>query len=75
MKKFGLVIAALATIAVAAPSMASAETIIVKRGGGHHDGWRARAMMHRDHGMMHRDHGWHRGPHRDRVMVIKRHRY
>jgi hypothetical protein len=44
MKKFAYVIAALAAIAVAAPSIASAETIVVK-----HDGM---------HGGMHRDH-WH----------------
>jgi hypothetical protein len=56
MKKFGYVIAALATIAVAAPSIASAETIVVK--GGHH------GDMHRDHGhhhdvviVKHRHHG------------------
>ena len=42
MKKFGYVIAALGAIAIAAPSIASAETIVVKRGG-----------MHRDHGWHH----------------------
>lgn len=69
MKKFGLIIAALGAIAIAVPSIASAETIVVKRGG-HHHGYGARAQMHQDH-------GWHRGPHRehDRVIVIKRHRY
>jgi hypothetical protein len=68
MKKFGLMIAALATIAIAAPSIASAETVVIKRGGGHH-GFGARAQMHRD--------GMHRGMHHhDRVVVIKkRHRY
>ena len=68
MKKFGYVIAALGVIAIAAPSIASAETVIIKRGGHHHDGYRARAMMHRDH-------GWHRG--HDKVVVIKKryHRY
>jgi hypothetical protein len=55
MKKFAYVIAALAAIAVAAPSIASAETIVVKHGG-----------MHRDH--WHRDH-WH--PHHDRMVVIR----
>jgi TRAP-type C4-dicarboxylate transport system substrate-binding protein len=55
MKKFAYVIAALATIAIAAPSIASAETIVVKHGG-----------MHRDHGHPHHDrmvvirHGHHR---------------
>ena len=46
------------------------ETIVIKRGG-HHYGYGARAEMHRDH-------GWHRGwrhHHRDRVVVIKKHRY
>jgi hypothetical protein len=71
MKKFALMIAALATIVIAAPtSNASAETVIIKRGG-HHHGYGARAQMHRDH-------GWHRGGmHRghDRVVVVKKHRY
>jgi len=57
MKKFGYVIAALATIAIAAPSIASAETIVVRHGG-----------MHRDHGW-HRDGGWR---HHDRTLIIKR---
>jgi hypothetical protein len=61
MKKFGYLIAALATIAIAAPSIASAETIVVE-GGHHHHGW--------DRGM-HRDH-WH--PHHHDVMII-RHRH
>jgi hypothetical protein len=67
MKKFGLIIAALATIVIAAPSIASAETVVIKRGG-HHQGYGARAQMHRDH-------GWHRGGmHRghDRVVVVKK---
>jgi hypothetical protein len=69
MKKFGYVLAALGAIVIAAPSIASAETIVIKRGGGHHNGYGARAEMHRDH-------GWHRGGHRDRVVVIKnQHRY
>jgi hypothetical protein len=68
MKKLGYVLAALGAIVIAAPSIASAETIVVKRGGYHH-GYGARAEMHRD---WHRDRGFH---HRDRVVVIKRHRY
>lgn len=74
MKKLGFVLAALGAIVIAAPSIASAETIVVKRGG-HHDGY------HRGYGAraeMHRDRGWHRGwegRHHDRVVVIKRHRY
>jgi hypothetical protein len=72
MKKFGYVIAALGAIVIAAPSIASAETVVIKRGGHHHGyGYGARAEMHRDHGW-HR--GWDRG-HRDRVVVIKKHRY
>lgn len=60
MRKFGYVIAALATIAVAAPSIASAETVVVRHGDMHH-GW---------------NHGWHRDWHRahDRMVVI-RHRH
>ncbi|MGH6643510.1 MAG: hypothetical protein ACRED3_12530 [Bradyrhizobium sp.] len=72
MKKFGLVLAALGAIIVAAPSIASAETVVIKRGGdhGHHHGYGARAEFRG-----HRDRGWHRGHHRDRVVVIKKHRY
>ena len=33
MRKFGLMIAALGALAIAAPSMASAETIVIKRSG------------------------------------------
>jgi hypothetical protein len=72
MKKFGYVLAALGAIVIAAPSIASAETVVIKRGGhGWHHGYGARAEMHRDR-------GWHRGwegRHHDRVVVIKRHRY
>lgn len=72
MKKFGYVLAALGAIIVATPSIASAETIVIKRGGYHHN-YGARAEFRE-----HRDRGWHRGwngHHRDRVVVIKRHRY
>ena len=64
MKKFGYVLAALGAIAIAAPSIASAETIVIKRGGGHHYGARAEYREHRDH-------GWHRG-HADKVVIIKK---
>ena len=67
MKKFGYIIAALGAIAIAAPSIASAETVVVKQGGHRHMGARAE---------MHRDHGWHH--HHDKVVIIKRghgHRY
>jgi hypothetical protein len=73
MRKFGYVVAALGAIAVMVPSIASAETVVIKRGGYHH-GWdRARAeyRVHRDwHPRWHR--GWHHD--RDRV-VIREHRY
>ena len=73
MKKFGYVLAALGAIVIAAPSVASAETVVIKRGGyhgGHHGyGPRAEYRGHR---------GWHEGRHHhDRVVVIKhgRHEY
>jgi hypothetical protein len=71
MKKFGYVLAALGAIVIAAPSIASAETTIIKRGGYHH-GYGARAEFRE-----HRDRGWHRGwrGHNDRVVIIKKHRY
>jgi hypothetical protein len=71
MKKFGYVIAAIAAIAVAAPSIASAETVVIKRDGHHWD--RARAEYRE-----HRDRGWHEGwrHHGDRVVIVKhRHDY
>jgi hypothetical protein len=55
MKKFGYVIAALGAIAIAAPSIASAETVVIKRGGGDHHRFGARAEMHRDNGWRHHD--------------------
>ena len=72
MRKIGLVIAALGALAVAAPSIASAQTVVVKRGG-HHDGWHG-ARAHMDYG---RHHGWRNRHHGDRVVVIKKryHRY
>lgn len=69
MKKFGLMLAALGAIVIAAPSIASAETAVIKRGGYHH-GYGARAEFRG-----HRDRGWHRGHHRDRVVVIKKHHH
>jgi hypothetical protein len=73
MKKFGYVLAALGAIVIAAPTIASAETVVIKRGNnGWHHGWHhgygARAE-YRGH-----DRGWHRGwHHTDRVVV--KHRY
>lgn len=74
MKKLGYVIAALGLIAIAAPSIASAETVLVRHGDGYHSGMRGE--MHRNHSW-HRDHGWRhdRGwRHHDRTMVV-RHRH
>ena len=70
MKKFGYVLAALGAIAVAAPSIASAETVVIKRGGYHHHHMGARAQFRE-----HRDFGQHRGwrHHRaDKVVIIKK---
>jgi hypothetical protein len=79
MKKFGYIIAALGAIAIAAPSIASAETVVIKRGDRHHFGARAEFREHRDHGWReHRDHGWHEGwrhRHADRVVIIKHRRH
>ena len=66
MKKIGYVIAALSAIAIAAPSIASAETVVVREGGHRHMGARAEF---RDH---HRDHGWR---HHDRVVIVKHRRH
>jgi hypothetical protein len=72
MKKFGYLIAALGTLAIAAPSIASAEDVVFRHGDhdrySDHDRYGARAEFreHRDHD---RDHGW-RG-HHDHVVIIK----
>jgi hypothetical protein len=64
MKKLAYVIAAITAIAIAAPSIANAETVVIRHG--HHD-----RGFHRD---FHRDwhHGWHR---HDRDRVVIKHRY
>ena len=78
MRKFGYVVAALGAIAVALPSMASAETVVIKRHGYHH-GWdRSRAEYRvRPEYRVHRDYGWHRGwrHHAGDRVVIREHRY
>jgi hypothetical protein len=66
MKKFAYVVAALVGIAVVAPTVASAQSVVIRTGHDHmgmrdhhrHDGWR-----HRE--------GWRHHHHRDRVVVIK----
>jgi hypothetical protein len=71
MKKFGYVIAALGAIAVAAPTIASAETVVIKRGGYHHHWGGARAEFRE-----HRDRGWGWRHHdRDRVVIKERRGY
>jgi hypothetical protein len=69
MKKLGFALAALSAIVLAAPSIASAETVVIRHGGDHHrfDRSRAEYRMHRDWHPMHRHH--------DRVVIVKRHRY
>jgi Ni/Co efflux regulator RcnB len=72
MKKFGLMIAAL--VVVAAPSIASAQSVVIERGhqqgyGGHEQGHGARAQLHGDRGYRgHRTHG-------DKVVIIKKKRH
>jgi hypothetical protein len=77
MKKLGYVIAALGAIAVAAPSIASAEDVVI----GHrdhdrysdHDRSGARAEFRE-----HRDRGWHEGwrhRHGDKVVITKHHHH
>ena len=68
MRKLGYVIAALGAIAVAVPSIASAETVVIKhRDHGWHHGWNR--DWHRAYGF-HRDHGW-----RHHEGMVIRHRY
>ncbi len=71
MKKLAYVIAALGAIAIVAPSIASAETVVIRHGGDrdHHRVYGARAEFRE-----HRDHGWHEGwrhRHADRVVIVK----
>jgi hypothetical protein len=70
MKKLGYVIAALGAIAIAAPSIASAEDVVIRQGdhGDHGDRHGARAEFRE-----HRDHGWHR--HHDKVVIVKHRRH
>jgi len=68
MKKSRYVIAAFAAVAIVAPTVASADTVVIK----HRDHWRgARAEFrdHRDYGW-HRAYGWHRDHDRDRGGVM-----
>ena len=69
MKRFGYVIAALGAMAIAAPSIASAETVVVKHRD-HHSGPRAELRVHRDHGW---HEGWRHHRHADKTVIIKKH--
>ena len=73
MEKLAYVLAAIGAIALALPSMAttaSAQTVVIKRDGGHHHGYKHR---HGARAQMHQDRGYHRRHvHRDRVIVIKK---
>ncbi len=66
MRKLGYVIAALGAITIAVPSIASAETVVIKRDHGWHHGWHR--DWHRAYGFD-RDRDFHR---HDRVVI--RHR-
>ena len=69
MKKLGYVIAALGAMAVAVPTIASAETVVVKK----HRDFGPRAEMR-----IHRDHGWHEGWRHHgggKTVIIKKHRH
>ena len=77
MKKFACVLAALATIAVAAPTVASAESFSF-RVGGDRDYYRDRDYRGPRAEFYAHDRGWHRGWYDrdgDRTVIIKRHRY
>jgi len=73
MKKLGYAIAAVCAIAVAAPSIASAETVVIKRGDRDHYRARAEFREHRAE-FRERDRGW-RHHDRDRVVIFRHHRH
>jgi hypothetical protein len=70
MRKIGLAAAALSALALALPTMASADTVVIKKRDHHPFDARAEYRMHRDYGM---HEGWRN---HDRTVVIKhRHDY
>jgi hypothetical protein len=78
MKKLGYVIVALGALAIAAPSIASAETLVVKHGDRDHMRSHGEFREHRDHMRSHaefrehREHGWREhSRHHDKVVVVK----
>jgi hypothetical protein len=73
MQKLPYVLAALATLAVAAPTVASAEDFGVHFGVGRDHYYRDNGPRYYEH-----DRGWHRGwygHNGDRTVIIKRHHY
>ena len=68
MRKIGLAVAAFGALAIALPSLASADTVVIKRHHEHPFGARAEYRMHRDYGL---HEGWRD---RDRGVVIKQRR-
>jgi hypothetical protein len=76
MKKLAYVFAALATLAVAAPTVASAEGFGF-RIGSDRDYYRDRDYYGPRAEFYRHDNGWHRGWYRDgdREVIIRRHRY
>jgi hypothetical protein len=67
MKKLGYIVGAVVAAAIVAPSIASAETVVIKRGDGYHHGYGARAEYRG-----YRDHGWRHHGHADKVVIIKK---
>jgi hypothetical protein len=61
MKKLNLIVAAVAVLGIVAPTLASAETVVIK----HRD-----SGFRNAHNEMHRHHGWHH--HDKKVVVIKK---
>ena len=49
MKKFGYIVAAIVAIGLAAPSIASAETVVIKHGDRDHDGDLTNEKLSRSH--------------------------
>ena len=75
MKRLAYVIAALGAIIFAAPSIADAQTVVIKRSGhhaGHHHHHHGARAEYRPHRSWHRSH---RHDHRNKVVVIKKYRY
>ena len=79
MKKFAYIIAALGTLAIAAPSIASAQDVGRDRdriGAREHRGdFREHREFRKHHAEFreHRDHGWRR--HHDKVVILKHRRH